>query len=178
MLVRILADDGLHAQSSRGATWSLRNTTDAGTLPCACYGVHLLPRKAPTHRTAAVLAGDLRSDIYLARTAPANAALDDTLLLQEANGFTDSSFLLANIAATACESVAAADFANDMDLDLYLVCLGPASNSPNILLENTGNGEFLQVPQAGGAAGSNQGRGESSYHGVRITDAHKQAWPA
>ena len=135
----------------------------------ALYNSSLIPVQLPVPasqwntRDVAVgdFNGDLRSDIYLARTWPENAALDDTLLLQDANGFIDSSFLLANIPATPCESAAAADFDNDMDIDLYLVCLGPVSNTPNILLENMGNGVFLPVPQAGGAEGSNEGRGES-----------------
>ena len=107
--------------------------------------------------------GDLRSDIYLARTGSNNSALKDTLLLQHAtDGLVDSPSLLASIPSTACESVVAADFDNDMDIDLYLVCLEPFVNSPNILLENQGDGNFLQVPMAGDdAEGSTLGRGES-----------------
>lgn len=59
-----------------------------------------------------------------------------------------------------CESVAAGDFDNDMDVDLYLVCNRRAGNVPNVLLENAGNGGFRPVLNAGGAAGSNRGRGD------------------
>ena len=40
-----------------------------------------------------------------------------------------------------------------MDVDLYLACRTGASNIPNILYENLGNGTFRQVADAGGAAG-------------------------
>lgn len=61
----------------------------------------------------------------------------------------------------ACESVAAADFDNDMDVDLYLVCRGIVSNRANMLFANNGYGIFTEVPGAGGAAGSQLGMGES-----------------
>jgi hypothetical protein len=60
---------------------------------------------------------------------------------------------------TACSSVASGDFDNDMDVDLYLVCSSPIGNLPNILYENDGKGNFTKVAHAGGAAGSNEGRG-------------------
>jgi ASPIC and UnbV/FG-GAP-like repeat len=63
-------------------------------------------------------------------------------------------------APTACHSVAAGDFDNDMDMDLYLVCTGPIENLPNRLYENDGKGNFRMVPDAGGAAGSKLGRGD------------------
>jgi hypothetical protein len=61
---------------------------------------------------------------------------------------------------TACHSVVAGDFDNDMDIDLYLVCTGPIENLPNRLYENDGKGNFTLVPDAGGAAGSKLGRGD------------------
>lgn len=60
---------------------------------------------------------------------------------------------------TVCGSVAAGDFDNDMDIDLYLVCREPAQNVSNILYENDGSGHFVEIPDAGGASGSNNGRG-------------------
>jgi hypothetical protein len=62
---------------------------------------------------------------------------------------------------TECSSIAAGDFDNDMDVDLYMVCSGPVVNKPNLLFENEGDGTFLAVPNAGGAAGSSDGRGDS-----------------
>ena len=63
-------------------------------------------------------------------------------------------------APTSCHSVAAGDYDNDMDMDLYLVCTGPVENLPNRLYENDGHGNFQLVPNAGGAAGSTLGRGD------------------
>jgi len=50
-------------------------------------------------------------------------------------------------------SAVAADFDNDMDLDLYMVCRGGVINIENRLYENQGAGTFVRVPLAGGAAG-------------------------
>ncbi len=62
---------------------------------------------------------------------------------------------------TACGSVVAGDFDNDMDLDIYMVSSGPVANLPNILYRNLGDGTFEEVPDAGGAAGTRLGEGES-----------------
>jgi hypothetical protein len=95
--------------------------------------------------------------------ANSDGALKDLLLLQRPSGgfedATDSAGLGA--APTPCGPVVAADFDNDGDLDLYMVCLGIVGNRPNILYENLGNGVFVPVPQAGGAEGSMDGTGES-----------------
>ena len=58
-------------------------------------------------------------------------------------------------------SVVAGDFDNDMDVDLYVVRSSSISNFPNHFYENQGDGTFVQVVRAGGAAGSTQGRGQS-----------------
>jgi len=59
-------------------------------------------------------------------------------------------------------SVVAADFDNDMDLDLFIVATGPVVNLPDILYENDGSGTFTLVPGAGGAAGGAAGRGDNA----------------
>ena len=69
-------------------------------------------------------------------------------------------------------SVTAGDFDNDMDLDLYLVRLSSAGNLPNQLYENQGNGTFLQVPDAGGAAASSDGKG----HSVTMADYDRDGY--
>lgn len=58
-------------------------------------------------------------------------------------------------------SVVAGDFDNDMDIDLYIVVSEQRKNLPNILLENLSNMTFRIVPDAGGAAGTLLGRGDS-----------------
>ncbi len=60
-----------------------------------------------------------------------------------------------------CHNVAAGDFDNDMDIDLYLVRSSTAENLPNHLYENQGDGNFIHLPDTGGAAGSERGRGQS-----------------
>ena len=52
-----------------------------------------------------------------------------------------------------CVSAAAGDFDNDMDQDLYLACRTGAANLSNVLYENNGDGTFIAVSDAGGAAG-------------------------
>ena len=69
-------------------------------------------------------------------------------------------------------SVTAGDFDNDMDLDLYVVRLSSAGNLPNQLYENQGNGTFLQVPNAGGAEASAQGKG----HSVTMADYDRDGY--
>jgi hypothetical protein len=90
-----------------------------------------------------------------------DGAMADQLHRQNGIGFEDVSIASGVTIPTACESVVTADFDNDTDADLYLVCRGPTSNRPNILYENLGNGVFQPVANAGGAQGSMDGRGDS-----------------
>jgi hypothetical protein len=84
----------------------------------------------------------------------------DALLLQQNDGFVEKTLVGEAGEDTACNSVVAGDFDNDMDVDLYLTCTGPIKNLPNRLMENDGKGGFIVVPAAGGAAGSQFGRGD------------------
>jgi hypothetical protein len=84
----------------------------------------------------------------------------DALLMQREEGFVSKGLSGDAGRPTACNSVAAGDFDNDMDVDLYLVCSGPIENLPNRLLVNDGKGNFALVRDAGGAAGSGLGRGD------------------
>ena len=49
-----------------------------------------------------------------------------------------------------CVSVVAADFDNDMDLDLYLACRNGVDNLANKYLDNQGDGTFREVQSHGG----------------------------
>ena len=90
---------------------------------------------------------------------PSNGALTDAFLVKGDSGYeTKTSWGYAD-RATACSSVVAGDFDNDMDIDLYMVCAGPTQNLPNILYENNGKGHFSEIVGAGGAAGSELGIG-------------------
>jgi hypothetical protein len=51
-------------------------------------------------------------------------AVPDRLLLQTPTGFVDAPSNAALAAKTACDSVVAGDFDNDMDMDVYLLCRG------------------------------------------------------
>ena len=87
--------------------------------------------------------------------------LPERLLIQTDSGFEDRTLDAGFGDATGCESGVAADFDNDTDLDLYLVCRSQVDNPPNLLFENLGGGSFQPVPNAGGAGGSIQGRGNN-----------------
>lgn len=59
-------------------------------------------------------------------------------------------------------NVVAADFDNDMDVDLFVLASGDIGQQPNQLLLNDGTGHFDVVKNAGGAAGSMAGVGDSA----------------
>lgn len=85
----------------------------------------------------------------------------DRLLVQQNGHFTDKALSPSEAFLTASRSIAAGDFDNDMDIDLYLVCASTTGNMPNLLYENDGKGNFSVVPHAGGGEGSELGRGEN-----------------
>ena len=76
-----------------------------------------------------------------------------TLLMKHSGGYIDNTAAAGLDTPVQCVSATAGDFDNDMDVDLYLACRTGASNIPNILYENLGDGTFSAVPNAGGAAG-------------------------
>lgn len=95
-------------------------------------------------------------------TYPADLSLQDRIFMLEPSGFVETTFVAGpGLTPTSCVSVAAGDFDNDMDVDLYLGCTSAIKNAPNILLENDGTGVFAAVPLAGGAEGATQGRADS-----------------
>jgi hypothetical protein len=61
----------------------------------------------------------------------------------------------------AAVNAVAADFDNDMDLDIFILGTGDAGKAENLLLLNDGTGHFTPVRQAGGAAGLLLGVGDS-----------------
>jgi len=113
--------------------------------------------------------GDLLPDIFFVTMKRNNAEgiedfkplQDDKFLINTKSGFSDNTILSGFDKPTACSSVVAGDFDNDMDLDIYYVCSFDFVNQPNILYENKGNGTFVIVPQAGGAEGTSLGVGDS-----------------
>jgi hypothetical protein len=112
------------------------------------------------------------TDLSTVNFENSDGAMSDQLFLQSDFGFADHGVIPEVGASTPCTSVATADFDNDMDMDLYLVCHGSATNSPNKLYENLGNGSFREVPGSGDAAGSMVGLGES----VAIADYDRDGY--
>jgi len=90
-----------------------------------------------------------------------DGALADRLLVYRTDRFEDVTAQSGLNLPSACGSVAAADFDNDMDIDLYLVCRSTAVNLSNRLYENFGDATFEMVAGAGGDQGSLIGRGDS-----------------
>ena len=84
---------------------------------------------------------------------PSDKAARPTLLLNLPGGFADRTVEAGLAAPVQCVSAAPGDLDNDGDIDLYLACRTGASNLPNILYENLGDGTFQLVPNAGGATG-------------------------
>lgn len=86
----------------------------------------------------------------------------DTLLINSDQGLVDRS-IASGIRdfKIAGNSVTAGDFDNDMDVDIYSVATGSVLNKENVFLDNQGDGTFVSVPNAGGAAGSSLGLGDT-----------------
>jgi hypothetical protein len=89
------------------------------------------------------------------------AAGPPRMFVNRKGSFAESALRFDLTAADNCYSVAAGDFDNDMDVDLYLVCGSSVANTANVLLENRGDGTLRMIPGAGGAAGSSRGIGDS-----------------
>lgn len=66
-----------------------------------------------------------------------------------------------NAVPMAAMNAVAGDFDNDMDLDIFVLGSGNAGKTANLLLLNTGGGEFEVVRHAGGASGWLVGVGDS-----------------
>lgn len=66
-----------------------------------------------------------------------------------------------NARPVAAANVVAADFDNDMDLDIFLLGSRDAGKAENLLLVNDGKGHFQVARNAGGAAGKLVGVGDS-----------------
>ena len=106
---------------------------------------------------AADFNNDLRPDLYLAR---GGANDNDRLLLNSDQGLINSSNEAGINNFSNAQSVVTGDLDNDMDVDVYIV-RSAGSNLPNLLYENQGDGTFIAVPDAGGAAGSSIGDGDA-----------------
>ena len=114
-----------------------------------------------TIRNFIIFAENEISDLSTIGFESFDGAETDRLFFQTSEGFIDATTLAGLEEPTPCGSAVAGDFDNDMDLDIYIVCQSPIANRPNRLYENLGDGSFRVVPEAGGALGSPEGRGEN-----------------
>jgi hypothetical protein len=92
---------------------------------------------------------------------PADPLPADSLLIRNAGTYQDIAPLSGIVTGSSGRNVAVGDFDNDMDQDLYIVATGPVENNFNLLYENLGDGFFAPVADAGGAAGTRLGRGDT-----------------
>ena len=95
----------------------------------------------------------------------ADRAIDGVLLLNTDSGIQEKSVESNLDSRVSCVSGAAADFDNDMDMDIYLVCRGGVENISNIIFENNGDGSFTKHATAWGAS-SAIGTGLNSQTGT------------
>ncbi len=93
------------------------------------------------------------SDLNSTGLVPSDQGGIPTLISNTAGGYVDTTVTAGLGALVECASVTAGDFDNDMDVDLYLACRTGAENLENIYYDNQGNGTFVAVTGAGGAAG-------------------------
>lgn len=133
-------------------TWTFTNVN--GTAFSNAYFIVRSSADVRDLRTQGMWAGDKTMAPVLLRNLP--------------GGFVDRTSAAGVAAPIQCISAAAGDFDNDRDQDLYLVCRAGPANLANILYKNQGDGTFVRVANAGGAAGpvgaaitQNAGAGDS-----------------
>jgi len=93
----------------------------------------------------------------------ADSPIKSVLYMNEDGVFSDQAATRGLGLRLPCVSGVSADFDNDMDLDLFLVCRGAVDNLQDRMYENTGAGHFSLVPNSGaeGPTGIDVGLGEN-----------------
>ena len=84
------------------------------------------------------------------------------LLINQEDGFQNADTMGTPNTFQDGRCVAAGDFDNDMDIDLYVVRSRSFANVPNRLYTNLGNGSFLESLDTDEISGSSDGRGQSA----------------
>jgi len=105
------------------------------------------------------------SDVNTRGIRDVDRAISPAVLMREAGQFVDRTAEAGLSTPRECRALAVADFDNDMDQDIYMVCTRGVENISNRLFSNNGNGTFSEVSGAGGAAGA-IGRGVESGAGT------------
>jgi len=137
---------------------------------------YTFPKIKPWGLTIGDFNGDLLQDMFISPKGSGFFPLtNDILLINSIDGFFEKKFSLSDN-QTSCIDAVSADFDNDMDLDIFLVCsvwgyektyfwffdwIFWDKNYPNLYYDNQNNENFISVQNAGGAEGSNIGAGES-----------------
>ncbi len=109
------------------------------------------------------------TELTTAGFQPGDVPYLPALVMNYAPGFVEQGVSRGLDTPISCISTAAADFDNDMDTDIYVVCRGGVSNYANILYENQGDGTFVALPGAGGAEGP-VGIGVGTGESVALAD--------
>ncbi len=156
----VSGDGVLDILCATGATFP-KTAFDPTTLPFTDISEQI-PKTTEAYDVAiADYNNDLRTDIFvLRRDRKNNLPITSRVLLNSTSGWQEHTASSGMDDAVICKSVVAADFDNDMDLDIYRVC--SSENRENILSENSGVGVFTTVPGAGGAPGSAEGIGDTA----------------
>lgn len=79
---------------------------------------------------------------------------EPTLIVNNGSSYSDGTAAAGLDHDVQCASATVGDYNNDGDLDIYLACRTGVANLANRYYENQGDGSFVLVPNAAGAAGA------------------------
>lgn len=113
--------------------------------------------------TLRVVTNEPISDARVLDNETETSSAPDRLFINQGDGWSEESARRGlNEPPVEAVNIAAGDFDNDMDVDLYLVVSGILANSTNRLLLNRGDGTFEVAAGSGGASGGRRGVGDSA----------------
>ncbi len=145
-----IANDGRIDVSSSGNQWTV--TTRSGTYAAA----YIVMESSGSISNVQVDQNSLR---------PVDFPIQPRLLKRSGSNWVNQSNAFGFGNAESCAGVVAADFDNDMDLDIYMACRGSVQNIANRMYRNNGNGTFTRITGFGAegpvGVGLNSGVGSS-----------------